>query len=199
MASHPARNGQRDLEAAKDNVPARTGKGARSASAAAVGAVYGVRTAGDVMNRRPPIADQDPCLWRAGGRLRGADCRHPVVVDSQLHPVGGLDVPELALRWPPGPCEAYRVARPVWCADRPGHGRAAATMWRPSPGPCWPPTPTPFRWSTTRAGSSAWSPRAAAPSWWPATRSHSKRLAVAVLRYTDHARAGDSLVHPEGP
>ena len=109
MASHPARTGQPVLDATKADVPARPGKGARSASAAAVGAVYGVRTAGDVMYHRPPIADQDTSLWRAWGRLRGADCRHLVVVDSGLRPVGVLEERDLALRWPPGPFEAHRV------------------------------------------------------------------------------------------
>ena len=109
MASHPARTGQPVLDATKADVPARPGKGARSASAAAVGAVYGVRTAGDVMDHRPPIADRDTSLWRAWGRLRGADCRHLVVVDSGLRPVGVLEERDLALRWPPGPFETHRV------------------------------------------------------------------------------------------
>ncbi len=109
MASDPARTGQPVHDAAKAGVPARPGNGARSASAAAVGAGYGVRTAGDVMNRRPPIADPDTSLWRAWGRLRGADCRHLVVVDSRLRPVGVLEERDLALRWPPGPFETHRV------------------------------------------------------------------------------------------
>jgi len=42
--------------------------------------------------------------------LRGAECRHLVVVDSQSRPVGVLEERELALRWPPGPFEAHRVS-----------------------------------------------------------------------------------------
>ena len=61
------------------------------------------------MNRRPPIADQDTSSWRTSGRLRGADCRHLVVVDSRLRPVDVLEERDLALRWPPGPVEAHRV------------------------------------------------------------------------------------------
>jgi CBS domain-containing protein len=109
MAGHPARTGQPVPDDTRADVPARTGKGARSVSAGAVRGVYGVRTAGDVMDRRPPIADQDTSLWRAWGRLRGADCRHLVVVDSRLRPVGVLEERDLALRWPPGPFEAHRV------------------------------------------------------------------------------------------
>jgi CBS domain-containing protein len=103
--------------------PARTGEGARSASGAAASAVYTVRTAGDVMDRRPPIADQHTSLWRAWGRLRGADCRHLVVVDSRLRPVGVLEERDLALRWPPGPFEAHRV--PLRHVVR-GHSRPQA-------------------------------------------------------------------------
>ena len=109
MTSHPARTGEPVLDAARARVPARTAKGARSASAPAVGSAYDVRTAGDVMDRRPPIADQDISLWGAWGRLRGAECRHLVVVDSRLRPVGVLEERDLALRWPPGPFEAHRV------------------------------------------------------------------------------------------
>jgi CBS domain-containing protein len=72
-------------------------------------AVLGVRTADDVMDRRPPTVDQDTSLWGAWGRLRGAGCRHLVVVDRQLRPVGVLEERELALRWPSGPFEAHRV------------------------------------------------------------------------------------------
>ncbi len=72
-------------------------------------AVLGVRTADDVMDRRPPTVDQDASLWGAWGRLRGAGCRHLVVVDRQLRPVGVLEERDLALRWPPGPFEAHRV------------------------------------------------------------------------------------------
>jgi CBS domain-containing protein len=74
------------------------------------GAVYGVRTAGAVMDRQPPIADQDTSLWGAWGRLRGADSRHLVVVDGRLQPLAVLEARDLALRWPPGPFEAHRVA-----------------------------------------------------------------------------------------
>jgi CBS domain-containing protein len=48
-------------------------------------------------------------LWDAWGRLRGADCRHLVVVDSRLRPVGVLEERDLALQWPPGPFEAHRL------------------------------------------------------------------------------------------
>jgi CBS domain-containing protein len=109
MATHPARTGQPVLDAAQAGAPPRPRKDARSASAAAVGAVYGLRTAGHVMNHRPPIADQDTSLWGAWGRLRGADSRHLVVVDSRLRPVGVLEERDLALRWPPGPFQAHRV------------------------------------------------------------------------------------------
>lgn len=109
MAGHPARTGPPVPDDTRAGVPARPAERARSASAAAGGAVYGVRTAGDVMDHRPPIADQDTSLWRAWGRLRGADCRHLVVVDSRLRPVGVLEERDLALRWPPGPFEAHRV------------------------------------------------------------------------------------------
>ena len=109
MASPPARTGQPVPDDAEAGVPGRPGKGARSASAAAMGAVYGVRTAGDVMDRRPPVADQETSLWEAWGRLRGADCRHLVVVDSRLHPGGVREERDLALQWPPGPFEAPRV------------------------------------------------------------------------------------------
>jgi len=62
------------------------------------------------MDRRPPTADQDTSLWGAWGRLRGAGCRHLVVIDRQVRPVGVLEERELALRWPPGPFEAHRVS-----------------------------------------------------------------------------------------
>jgi CBS domain-containing protein len=107
MVSSAARTGQPVPDAATADAPGRPGKGARSRSAAP--AVYGVPTAGDVMNRRPPIADQDVSLWGAWGRLRGAECPYLVVVDSHLRPVGVLEERDLALRWPPGPFEAHRV------------------------------------------------------------------------------------------
>ena len=44
MASDPAQTGQPVLDAAKAGLPARPGNGARSASAAALDAGYGVRT-----------------------------------------------------------------------------------------------------------------------------------------------------------
>ena len=109
MVGRPARTGQPCRDDVQADVTARPGKGARPASAAAVRAVYGVRTAGDVMNRRPPVADQDVSLWAAWGRLRGVDCRYLVVVDSRLRPVDVLEERDLALRWPPGPVEAHRV------------------------------------------------------------------------------------------
>jgi CBS domain-containing protein len=61
------------------------------------------------MDRQPPIADQDTSLWGAWGRLRGAGCRHLVIVDEHLRPLGVLEERDLALRWPPGPLEAHRV------------------------------------------------------------------------------------------
>jgi CBS domain-containing protein len=109
MAGHPARTGQPVLDDAKADVSAQSGNAARSAAAAVVAARYGERTAGVVMDRRPPTADQDTSLWAAWGRLRGAGCRHLVVVDSRLRPVGVLEERDLALRWPPGPLEAHRV------------------------------------------------------------------------------------------
>jgi CBS domain-containing protein len=109
MAQHPTPTGQPVLDDAEADVPTQPGEGVRSAAAAAVGARYGVPTAGDVMNRRPPIADQDTSLWGAWGRLRGAGCRHLVVVDYRSRPVGVLEERDLALRWPPGPFEAHRV------------------------------------------------------------------------------------------
>ncbi|MGY1643222.1 CBS domain-containing protein [Geodermatophilus sp. SYSU D00703] len=109
MASQPVRTGQAARDDETADVRAQPRKAARSAAAAVAGARYGVRTAGVVMNRRPPIADQDTSLWAAWGRLRGASCRPLVVVDSQLRPVGVLDERDLALRWPPGPFEAHRV------------------------------------------------------------------------------------------
>jgi CBS domain-containing protein len=108
MVSRPARTGQPVPDAAEADVGGGPGR-VPTASAAAMSAVYGVRTAGDVMDRRPRIADQDTSLWGAWGRLRGTDCRHLVVVDSQLRPVGVLEERDLALRWPPGPFEAHRV------------------------------------------------------------------------------------------
>ena len=145
MAGHPARTGQPVLDDAKADVSAQSGNAARSAAAAVVAARYGERTAGVVMDRRPPTADQDTSLWAAWGRLRGAGCRHLVVVDSRLRPVGVLEERDLALRWPPGP--SRRTASPCarWCAARPGRRRVPATTWPSSPGPCWPPAPMPFR------------------------------------------------------
>jgi CBS domain-containing protein len=67
-------------------------------------------TAGAVMNRQPPTADQNTSLWSAWGRFRGSDCRHLVVVDAGLRPVAVVEERDLALRWPPGPFEAHRVA-----------------------------------------------------------------------------------------
>ena len=69
----------------------------------------GTRTAGSVMNRQPPTADQNTSLWGAWGRLRGVGCRHLVVVDSALRPLTVLEERDLALRWPPGPFEAQRI------------------------------------------------------------------------------------------
>jgi CBS domain-containing protein len=74
-----------------------------------VNATYGVLTVGAVMNRQPPTADQETSLWGAWGRLRGVDCRHLVVVDSGLRPLGVLEERDLALRWPPGPSGAHHM------------------------------------------------------------------------------------------
>jgi CBS domain-containing protein len=70
---------------------------------------YGIRTASQVMIRRPPVAHQDTSLWGGWGRLRGPENRHLVVVDRRLHPIGVLEARDLALRWPPGPSDAHRV------------------------------------------------------------------------------------------
>jgi hypothetical protein len=67
-------------------------------------AVFGMRTAGDVMDRRPPMVSQDTSLWNAWGRLRGAGCRHLVVVDRQLHPWAC----STSASWP---CAGHRVRR----------------------------------------------------------------------------------------
>lgn len=70
----------------------------------------GLRTAAQVMNRRPPVADQNTSVPVGRlGRLRGVDNRHLVVVDRHLHPVGVLEARDLALRWPPGPFDAHSV------------------------------------------------------------------------------------------
>ena len=98
------------LSSQEQQDPARSGQPVPDvAPTAGPGAVYGVRTAGAVMNRQPPIADQSTFLWGAWGRLRGTDCRHLVVVDARLRPVGVLEERDLALRWPPGPFGAHRI------------------------------------------------------------------------------------------
>jgi CBS domain-containing protein len=73
------------------------------------GAAHRLLTAGQVMNRRPPVADQDTSLWGAWELLRGPDNRHLVVVDRQVRPVGVLEERDLAVRWPPGPRDAHLV------------------------------------------------------------------------------------------
>lgn len=78
-------------------------------SRARSGPAYGVLTAGQVMNRRPPVADQDTSLWGAWELLRGPGNRHLVVVDRHVRPVGVLEARDLALRWPPGPFDAHRL------------------------------------------------------------------------------------------
>jgi CBS domain-containing protein len=80
-----------------------------TAKAAARAPVYGVRTAAQVMNRCPPVVDQNTSVWGAWGRLHGPDNRHLVVVDRRLHPLGVLEARDLALRWPPGPFDAHRL------------------------------------------------------------------------------------------
>jgi CBS domain-containing protein len=109
MATHSAPTDQPVPHVVTPAVRTRPSKTARSAPTAAPDTVYGLCTAGAVMNRQPPTADQNTSLWGAWGRLRGAECRHLVVVDSQSRPVGVLEERELALRWPPGPFEAHRV------------------------------------------------------------------------------------------
>jgi CBS domain-containing protein len=73
------------------------------------GPPHGRPTAAQVMNRRPPVADQDTSLWGAWELLRGLDNRHLVVVDRQVRPAGVLEARDLALCWPPGPFDAHRV------------------------------------------------------------------------------------------
>jgi CBS domain-containing protein len=107
MAGHPIPTGKPALEHGRAVRRARPGRDTRSA-AAATGADFGVPTAGAVMNPRPPIADQNTSLWGAWGRLRDK-CRHLVVVDSRLRPVGVLGERDLVLHWPPGPFGAHRI------------------------------------------------------------------------------------------
>ena len=109
MAGQPTRTGQPVVGDERAAVRARPKKATRSAATPPPGAVYGVRTAGAVMNRRPPIAEQNTSLWSAWGRLRGAGCRHLVVVDVRLRPLGVLEERDLALLWPPGPFGAHRI------------------------------------------------------------------------------------------
>jgi CBS domain-containing protein len=108
MATHSAQTDQPVPHIVTPAVRPRPKKAARPAPPAARDR-YGLCTAGAVMDRQPPTADQNTSLWGAWGRLRGADCRHLVVVDARLHPVGVLEERELALRWPPGPFEAHRL------------------------------------------------------------------------------------------
>jgi CBS domain-containing protein len=68
-----------------------------------------VSIAAQVMDRRPPVADQDTSLWGAWELLCGPGQRHLVVIDRQVRPVGVLEARDLALRWPPGPFDAHRV------------------------------------------------------------------------------------------
>ena len=86
----------------KVTVPARSHRRSR-------GLVAGLWTAAQVMDRRPPVADQDTSLWSAWGRLRSAEDGHLVVVDDHVRPVGVLESRDLALRWPPGPFDAHRI------------------------------------------------------------------------------------------
>jgi CBS domain-containing protein len=69
----------------------------------------GVPTAAQLMNRRPPVADQDTSLWGGWELLCGPGNRYLVVVDRHVRPVGVLEARDLALRWPPGPFDAHRV------------------------------------------------------------------------------------------
>jgi CBS domain-containing protein len=108
MATNSAQTGQPVPHVVTPADGPRPSTAARSAPSAARDR-YGLCTAGAVMHRQPPIADQNTSLWGAWGRLRGSDCRHLVVVDSRSRPVGVLEERELALRWPPGPFEAHRV------------------------------------------------------------------------------------------
>jgi CBS domain-containing protein len=106
MTSRPAGTDQSGVERAGRR--ARRQHTARS-DAAAPDSVYGVRTAAQVMNRRPPVVDQNTSVWGAWGRLRGPDNQHIVVVDRRLRPLGVLEARDLALRWPPGPFDAHRL------------------------------------------------------------------------------------------
>ena len=104
MTSHPARTDEAGIERAGRRAAPRQS----TTEAAARDSVYGVRTAAQVMNRCPPVVDQNTSVWGAWGRLRGPDNRHLVVVDRRLRPLGVLDARDLALRWPPGPYDAHR-------------------------------------------------------------------------------------------
>ncbi len=107
MNGHAAGSGQ---PAVQDGGPGRPERhGSTSRLAVRGDSACGARTAADAMNRRPPIADRNTSLWGAWERLRGADNRHLVVVDSHLHPVGVLEDRDIALRWPPGPFDAHRI------------------------------------------------------------------------------------------
>jgi CBS domain-containing protein len=104
MKSHPAGTDEAGVERAARRAPRQP-----TTEAAALDSVYGVRTAAQVMNRCPPVVDQNTSVWGAWGRLRGPDNRHLVVVDRRLRPLGVLEARDLALRWPPGPFDAHRL------------------------------------------------------------------------------------------
>jgi CBS domain-containing protein len=103
MKSHPADT---------DEAVERAGRRARrqpTTEAAALDSVYGVCTAAQVMNRCPPVVDQNTSVWGAWGWLRRPDNRHLVVVDLRRRPLGVLEARDLALGWPPRPLDAHRL------------------------------------------------------------------------------------------
>ncbi len=104
MKSHPAGTDEAGVERAARRAPRHP-----TTEAAALDSVYGVRTAAQVMNRCPPVVDQNTSVWGAWGRLRGPDNRHLVVIDGGARPLGVLEARDLALRWPPGPFDAHRL------------------------------------------------------------------------------------------
>ena len=106
MTSHPVGTDGAGAERVGRRVPRQ--HPARS-DGAARDSVYGVRTAAQVMDRCPPVVDQNTSVWGAWGRLRGPGNRHIVVIDGRARPLGVLEARDLALRWPPGPFDAHRL------------------------------------------------------------------------------------------
>src|SRR4051812_41905162 len=81
MTSRPAATDQSGVERAGRRTRRQ---GTARSDAAAPDSVYGVRTAAQVMNRCPPVADQNTSVWGAWGRLRGPDSQYIVVNDRRL-------------------------------------------------------------------------------------------------------------------